>query len=125
ATGTAAFVLCVWVFQHIPSIGIVEDYLAEIKRVLRPDGSFVLQVQGSRFPWPYGPLRNRLVESGFWSQLLSHLTADQTIAKAFPGTLLGARDLRRICERHGLTVIEAAADDAPGAYWVYGVSSRS
>jgi len=35
------------VFQHIPSQAIIENYIREVQRVLRPGGLFKFQVQGS------------------------------------------------------------------------------
>lgn len=34
------------VFQHIPSLAIIENYVREVHRVLRPGGLFKFQVQG-------------------------------------------------------------------------------
>src|SRR5207253_5883878 len=39
ATASCHFVLCVWVFQHIPNIETIESYVSEIHRVLHPGGS--------------------------------------------------------------------------------------
>ena len=38
------------VFQHLPNQEIAFDYLAEVERVLRPDGVFQLHYR-SRYPW--------------------------------------------------------------------------
>ena len=35
------------VFQHIPSQAIIENYIREVQRVLRPGSLFKFQVQGS------------------------------------------------------------------------------
>ena len=120
APASSDFVLCVWVFQHIPKLEIIEDYVAEIGRVLKPNGSFVLQIQGSRFPWPYGSLRNYLVSTGRWTRLLTFLRADATIAEAFPGILLELETLSQMCRRHQLAIVETAPNDTPGSFWVYG-----
>lgn len=41
------FVFSSIVFQHIPSKDIVENYIREVARVLRPDALFKFQVQGA------------------------------------------------------------------------------
>ena len=43
ADGTADLVLSFTVFQHIPKVSIIEGYLKEASRVLRPGGVFVFQ----------------------------------------------------------------------------------
>ena len=114
------FILCVWVFQHIPNMETIEDYIGEIARVLKLNGSFLIEIQASRFPWPYGNIRNYLVGTGRWTQLLRFLNSDATIARAFPGVLLELKTLRRLCLEHRLTVIETVPDEAPAAHWAYG-----
>jgi SAM-dependent methyltransferase len=120
ASGSCDFVLCVWVFQHIPTIEIIDDYLKEIARVIKPTGTFVLQIQGSRFPWPYANVRNYLVRTGRWTQLLTALNGDATEASAFPGVLLGLSTLRRLCLKYQLRIIDTVLDEAPAAHWIYG-----
>jgi len=44
------FVLSVIVFQHIPRKAIVENYISETWRVLRPHSLFKFQVQGAAIP---------------------------------------------------------------------------
>lgn len=41
------FAFSVIVFQHIPSREIIENYVSEVHRLLRPGGLFKFQVQGS------------------------------------------------------------------------------
>jgi SAM-dependent methyltransferase len=41
------FAFSLYVFQHIPSYEIIESYIAEVRRVLRPGALFKFQVQGS------------------------------------------------------------------------------
>lgn len=43
---SADLVLSFTVFQHIPSVAVIEGYLAEASRVLRPGGLFVFQWNG-------------------------------------------------------------------------------
>jgi SAM-dependent methyltransferase len=40
------FAFSIFVFQHIPSYEIIESYLREVHRLLRPDSLFKFQVQG-------------------------------------------------------------------------------
>jgi SAM-dependent methyltransferase len=41
------FAFSLYVFQHIPSYPIIESYIAEVGRLLRPGALFKFQVQGS------------------------------------------------------------------------------
>jgi SAM-dependent methyltransferase len=42
-TATADLVVSFTVFQHIPDVSVIEDYIAEAGRVLRPGGVFAFQ----------------------------------------------------------------------------------
>jgi SAM-dependent methyltransferase len=42
-TASADFVLSFTVFQHIPDVSVINDYVAEAGRVLKPGGVFVFQ----------------------------------------------------------------------------------
>jgi ubiquinone/menaquinone biosynthesis C-methylase UbiE len=44
--GEADFAFSTIVFQHIPSYEVIESYVAEIARLLKPGGLFKFQVQG-------------------------------------------------------------------------------
>ena len=46
------------VFQHIPSREIVENYMREVNRLLRPGALFKFQVQGA----PSSPGRNPILD---------------------------------------------------------------
>src|SRR5260370_16158413 len=41
--GSVDFVLSFTVFQHIPDVGVIDGYIAEVGRVLRPGGVFSFQ----------------------------------------------------------------------------------
>jgi SAM-dependent methyltransferase len=45
------------VFQHIPSLAIIESYLREVSRLLRPGGLFKAEVRGGAITPPRNPLR--------------------------------------------------------------------
>ena len=47
---TVDFAFSYIVFQHIPSLLVIENYVREVYRVLRPGGLFKFQVQGGRRP---------------------------------------------------------------------------
>ena len=66
------FALSLLTFQHIPSKAVIENYIAETSRVLRPGALFKFEVQG------YGPLRNR----GDDTWLGVALTPDEVTAMA-------------------------------------------
>jgi SAM-dependent methyltransferase len=50
ADASADLVFSYLVFQHIPAREVVENYIAEAARVLRPGGAFKFQVHGDRSP---------------------------------------------------------------------------
>jgi SAM-dependent methyltransferase len=49
--GSADLVLSFTVFQHIPSVSVIEGYLREAGRVLRPGGVLVFQWNNERGAW--------------------------------------------------------------------------
>jgi cyclopropane fatty-acyl-phospholipid synthase-like methyltransferase len=55
------FAFSVIVFQHIPSRQIIENYVREVHRMLRPGGLFKFQVQGS----PLGAVPDSWVGESF------------------------------------------------------------
>lgn len=58
--GSADFVLSFTVFQHIPDISVIEGYLAEAGRVLRPGGVAAFQWNNLPGAWLW-PARRRLL----------------------------------------------------------------
>jgi len=50
ASGRFDFVFSFIVFQHIPSVDVIESYVTEVSRVLKPGGVFKFQVQGAWQP---------------------------------------------------------------------------
>lgn len=57
--GTFDLVFSYIVFQHMPSISVIEENFREIRRVLKPTGIAKIQLRGGRQPrkgtWYYGP----------------------------------------------------------------------
>ena len=60
ADGTADFVVSFTVFQHIPDVDVIDGYLAEAARVLRPGGVVAFQWNNTPGPWRWR-VRRRLL----------------------------------------------------------------
>lgn len=99
------------VFQHLPKMSIVDSYIREIGRVLKPGGLFRIQVetgQTSRFRiLPrrlYTPVFNFLIEHdliGWYSRMTMR---DRRLSDALPGVVTTADYLHRIGAAAGLEV---------------------
>src|SRR6185436_19085806 len=48
ADGSYDFAFSFVVFQHIPSLGIIESYIREVHRCLKPGAIFKFQAQGDK-----------------------------------------------------------------------------
>src|SRR3954451_3573096 len=59
-TGAADLVLSFTVFQHIPSVEVICDYIAEAGRVLKPGGVFVFQWNNTPGAWRWRVRRGAL-----------------------------------------------------------------
>jgi SAM-dependent methyltransferase len=102
------------VFQHIPNVDLVFDYVREIGRVLKPGGMFLFQVNGY--------LHFRLGGSLFlWSGICDTGRLRKWGIKRRPFLRLGRLDLMRgvpirpsamlkVCESAGLDIMEVKGD---------------
>lgn len=100
--GTADFVLTFTVFQHMPDIGLIEGYVSEASRILKPGG--VLAAQWNNLPHP----RRWRVQGGLWRLARqAHWPGKQDlrIAPQFLGLRVPVARIRRMCERSGLEVV--------------------
>jgi SAM-dependent methyltransferase len=102
ADATADFVYEFTVFQHIPKISVIEAYIAEAGRVLRPGGVAALQWNNQASPlwWKLrrmGATTLRAIGISRW--------ADARFARQFLGTTVPTRRMAAALERNGLDVV--------------------
>jgi SAM-dependent methyltransferase len=115
ADDSADFIVTFTVFQHMPKASLIEAYLQEAARVLRPGG--VLAAQWNNLPHP---IRWKL--RGVWWRLRHRiggpLGLDQRVAPQFVGMRLAADDMLDMITRAGLTV-RATAEPGTLFAWVW------
>jgi SAM-dependent methyltransferase len=98
---TADLVLSFTVFQHIPSIPVIEGYLREAGRVLRPGGVFVFQwnSQPGALRWQARrTMLARLQRSGIWGERFGRNAAE------FLGSRVPLRRMQAVLESAGLVL---------------------
>jgi SAM-dependent methyltransferase len=113
ADDSADFVTTYTVFQHLPKAALIEAYVKDSARILRPGG--VLAAQWNNLPHPLGwKLR------GAWWRLRQRLGGplrlDQRVAPQFTGIRLPTKDMLAMLERAGLTVKETRGT---GTLWAW------
>jgi SAM-dependent methyltransferase len=115
AGGSTDFVTTFTVFQHMPKASLIEAYIAEVARVLRPGG--VLAAQWNNLPHP---LLGRA--SGTWQRLRhragGRFALDARVAPEFVGLRVPLTQMLGMVERAGLTVRATAQTDTLFA-WVW------
>lgn len=96
------FVLTFTVFQHITSVDVIEQYVAEAGRVLRPGGVFVLQWNNTPgvFRWR---LRRALLSTLQRTRLKS--VPHGTNAAEFLGSVVPLERMRRALDAAGLELV--------------------
>ena len=99
ATGSADFVMSFTVFQHIPEVGVIEAYLREAGRILRPGGvaAFQWNNQASEVRWRL----RRVVLSTLQRTGLKRETHARN-APQFLGTTVDVARIRRVLDENGL-----------------------
>lgn len=106
ATAAFATVVCFGVLQHVPTRRVLDSLLAEVARVLRPDGEAIVQLPvlasgaGAR-----GWRAARSLEAPVRARLHPN---DPKAAPAYRGIRLTARELDRALARAGLRVVARA-----------------
>jgi len=107
APRSADLILSFTVFQHIPSTRVIENYIAEAGRVLKPGGLFVFQ-------WNNTPGARR------WALRRTLLDLAQRVgvterygrnARAFLGSRVPLPRIRRALERGGMELVHTAGLD--------------
>ena len=113
ADGTADLVFSYTVFQHIPDPRIIDAYLREAARVLRPGG--VLVFQWNNIPWAWG-WRIRAVVLTFLQRTGLRPETHGRHAPAFLGSRIPRRRIERVLDRAGLEVV---AVHGQGTLWAW------
>lgn len=104
------------VFQHIPSRGIIENYLREVNRLLRPGALFKLEVQGGARP-KRSALR-RLASACLHTVLPSRRWQPPPVDRTWFGWMVSRADARRLAEQNGYELrYEDGADQQN--YWLW------
>lgn len=119
-------VLSFEVFQHIPERGIIDAYIAETHRVLRPRGTFQLQLRSGSDSRRQALLRalprpaRVAVASGVRALRLTRVPGD---IDSWIGCIVPTEDAAALARRLGFVDVEVLPDDlhAPGmGYWLIG-----
>jgi SAM-dependent methyltransferase len=107
ADGSVDLVLTFTVFQHIPDVGVIENYVAEAGRKLRPGGVFVFQWNNTP-----GVLRwrfRRLVLSALQRTRLRPERFNRNAAQ-FLGSVVPLDRMRRALDRAGMDLVETRGE---------------
>jgi len=103
------------VFQHIPSVAVIEDYMREAGRVLRPGGIFAFQWNSTPGSLRWTLRREALAvvhRLGFAKERF------ERDAPQFLGSRVPVKRVTRVLESAGMDV--QATDGVPGLYgWAY------
>jgi ubiquinone/menaquinone biosynthesis C-methylase UbiE len=127
------FVFSYLVLQHLPSRDLVEGYLKEMVRVLRPGKVFLFQFNGSSGPtmnW-----RGRMawgVVDALWSSRMGGLSRAaakvmgldaRAAGKSWRGAAVEARDIAAMVQSSGCEIKEIAGENTPMA-WCCGIKGK-
>lgn len=118
ADASVDLVLTFTVFQHIPSVEVIRDYVREAGRVLRPGGVFVLQWNGTP-----GAVRWRLRRVVMAvRQRLGRGDRYGRDAPQFLGSRIELEEMRAMLREAGL---ELAATSGEGSLFTWGWATKS
>lgn len=99
ASGTADLVLSFTVFQHIPKVSVIEGYIQDVGRVLKPGGLFVFQWNNTPGSIRWAIRRQALATAqrmGFGGERYGRNEP------AFLGSRVSLRRIRRALRRGGM-----------------------
>jgi SAM-dependent methyltransferase len=99
ADGSFDLVICNAVFQHLPTMGVVEAYTGEVARVLRPNGQALIGLQNWSY-WPHRWLR----AAAAWIVDYRGFRSLGVYRRTYLGVRLGESDVRSVFSRAGLTI---------------------
>lgn len=119
ADASADLVLSFTVFQHIPTVSVIEGYLREAGRVLRPGGLLVFQWNNTA-----GPLRWVARRTALSALQRSGLRPEQHGRNhaAFLGSRVGLARIQRALAAGGLELVETRGS---GTLWAWAWAVRS
>jgi SAM-dependent methyltransferase len=115
-TGSADLVLSFTVFQHIPSTTVIENYIAEAGRALKPGGLFVFQ-------WNNTPGARRWAVRRTLLDLAQRVGVTERYgrnAREFLGSRVPLARIRRALERGGMELVSTTGLDTLFA-WCWAV----
>jgi len=104
------------VFHHLPDAKIIESYISEIGRVLRPGGLFKFQVDGRRWapviPIIHRSLYNFLLKIGLVDKFAKlRFRRDIIKQKAMPTILLSKAQLQKMLRGTNLEIVEITGEN--------------
>jgi SAM-dependent methyltransferase len=104
------------VFQHIPQVAVIESYLVEAVRVLRPGGLFVFQ-------WNSTPGERRWMARRSWLWLLHRVGLRTNVMHApqFLGSRLDVSRVRPVLDGAGM---DLEATSGEGTLWTWAWARR-
>jgi len=102
------------VFQHIPSLAIIESYLREVSRLLRPGALFKAEVRGGSVAPPRNPLRKVARQV----RLLLQDRGSGLAAKMWVGVSVSPEAAARMAEQTGFDLrYQVGANEQ--SYWLW------
>jgi len=115
------FVFSWSVFMHITDVNIIESYIREIGRVLRPGGLFTFQVDGRkwapRMPIIHRSLFNFLVKIGLVDKFAKlYFRGDIHKQRTSPTILLSKAKLEKMLRQTSLEVVQITGEDTFGMW---------
>ena len=112
---TADFVLTFTVFQHMPDLGLIEGYVSEAARILKPGG--VLAAQWNKPPAPVEVESARRIVAAGPPRSLARKAGPEDRSRV-PGRRVPVARIRGMCERSGLEVVAVRGEGTLFA-WVW------
>jgi SAM-dependent methyltransferase len=115
ANESSDFVFSFTVLQHIPKVSVIEGYLAETARVLRPGGVAALQWNNDPHPFRW---KARAIVSETLHRVGAPSRSDNRHARQFYGSRVPTARITSALERSGLEVVATKGEGTLFA-WVW------